>query len=98
MLSQIFQEYIARGLIIRGICQDKLDSLIKFGLLLVIIMLKLIMSSFFPLHLLLHLVYLELAEECVQTMDLKRVDEHHAIAYLDFETPSASLERRRSTG
>ena len=82
--SQIFQEYIARGLIIRGICQDKLDSLIKFGLLLVIIMLKLIMSYSFPMHLLLHLVYLELAEECVQTMDLKRVDEHQAIAHLDF--------------
>ena len=34
------QENIARWLIIRGICQDKLDSLIKFGLLLVIIMLN----------------------------------------------------------
>ena len=42
------------------------------------------MSSFFPMHLLLYLVYLELAEECVQTMDLKRVDEHLAIAHLDF--------------
>ena len=51
------------------------------------------------MHLLLHLVYLELAEECVQTMDLKRVDEHQAIAHLDFKyVPSASLERRRSTG
>ena len=35
---EIDQENIARWLIIRGICQDKLNSLIKFGLLLVIML------------------------------------------------------------